>query len=193
MKSLVLLIALFVVGTAAAQAPQTASGPATTAAAARRYETIAEKTLPGMRALRPGDLPTAKLRKQLGPKAVAKALPNQRPVVADFDGDGHRDFALVMKTRHAHSIFAFYIVACLWRKAGYDCRRISHPHARENGFAWYHLEVADMTNDSRCWGARKKRTWKAPTLILEPFLGNIVTFYPYDKPRDRFRRCDMGD
>jgi len=190
MRVLIPLVALVAAGTAAAQAPQTASAPATTASAARRYEKIAEKELPDLRTIRQSDIP-AEVRKNYGPKTLAKAAPNQGPVGADFDGDDHRDFALAMKARHAHSIIAFYVVACLWREAGYDCRRIDGPLSGR--LLGGRLEVGDMTNDSRCWGDSKKRTWKAPTLILEPFLGNIVTTYPYDKARDKFHRCDFGD
>jgi len=197
MKIFIPLAAFLSAGTAAAQTPQTASGPATTGAAAPHYERIAEKKLPDLRAVRPSDFSFPNpfgdsSNKPFDPrKHYPQAIPFQPPVTADLDGDGHRDFALAMKTRHAHSIFAFYIVACLWRKTGYDCRRISRP--RVSNISTDRLEVGDVSNDSRCWGAQKKRTWKAPTLVLDPYLGNIVTYYPYDKARDKFHRCDFGD
>jgi len=197
MRVLIPIVALVAAGTAAAQTPQTASGPTTTAAAARRYEKIAEKELPGLRTVRLSDFSFPNpfgdsSNKPFDPrKHYPQAIPFQPPVTADLDGDGHRDFALVMRARETRPNLGFYVVACLWRKLGYDCRRISRQ--LDTGISTDRLEVGDLSNDSRCWGDRKKRTWKAPTLMLDPYLGNIVTTYPYDKARDKFHWCDFGD
>lgn len=89
MKALISLIMLFVAGTAGAQAPKTASAPATIASAARRYEKIAEKKLPGLQAARPTDFTISKwCHKHIAAKGWKKVLPYLLPVSGDIRSTG---------------------------------------------------------------------------------------------------------
>jgi len=193
MKALTLLIALFAAGTAAAQTPQTENAPGTAASAAQRYEQIAQKQLPGYRVARPADFTISKwYRNHISAKGWKKVLPYQPPVSGDIDGDGHGDFALVMKTRHSNAPRSFYLVACLWRQGNdYECKPVDHA-LPGRAFVGTSIGIGSLTPDSGCL-INQKTWWSGPALLVEPYLANIVTGYTYDKSTGKFHVCVMGD
>lgn len=189
-----ILITLLASGAALAQTPQAASVP-TAASPARHYERIAESKLPGLRAVRPTDFlfPVGFRKNAYGPrKNWHRAIPYQKPITADINSDGHIDFALIMKARHTGKQIAFHLVACLWRPAGYECRRIGSTLSGDR-LIGSSLEYDKVTPDWDCLIDNKP--WTGSALMIDPaFVGIRLVAFPYDKSTDSFRACEpMSD